>query len=150
MPFIFETVVRPEWMDYNGHMRDSYYGLVFSLAVDALQDEVGFDANYRQRTGCTIYLVEDHRVYIREVHEGDLLRVETRVQGVDEKRFHLHMVMLRNGKEVSVGEFMELHVQQHPKPHSVAMPEAIRQKLENCIALASRELRAGISGKISL
>jgi acyl-CoA thioester hydrolase len=68
MSFVFETRVLMEWIDYNGHMRDSYYGLVFSLAVDALQDEVGLDAEYRERTGCTIYLIEDHKVYLKEVH----------------------------------------------------------------------------------
>ncbi|WP_428400351.1 hypothetical protein [Mameliella sp.] len=37
-------------------MRDSSYGLVFSLAVDVFQDEVGFDETYRRTTGCTIYV----------------------------------------------------------------------------------------------
>ncbi|MCV2869292.1 hypothetical protein OEW28_11720 [Defluviimonas sp. WL0002] len=53
--FHYRTSVRPEWIDYNGHMQDAYYGLVFSHAVDAFQDEVGFDAAYRKATGCTTY-----------------------------------------------------------------------------------------------
>ena len=130
MFFVYETTVRPEWIDYNGHMRDSYYGLVFSLAVDALQDEVGFDEAYRRATGCTIYLVEDHKVYLKEVHEGAALRVATRVLDVDEKRFHLHMVMTSGGAEVCVGEFLELHVQQTPSPRAVPMPEAAKSRLE--------------------
>ncbi len=129
MPFLFETTVQPEWIDYNSHMRDSYYGLVFSLAVDCVQDEVGLDAGYRKRTGCTIYLVEDHKYYLREVKLGDQLRVLTHVLGVDAKRFHLYMIMTKDGAEVCIGEFMELHVQQHPRPHSTAMPHAIRQRL---------------------
>ena len=79
MTFRFETTILPEWIDYNGQMRDSYFGLVFSFAVDALQDEIGFDESYRQRTGCTIYLIEDHKYYLREVKQGAVVRVETQV-----------------------------------------------------------------------
>lgn len=129
MQFVFDATVLPEWLDYNGHMRDSNYGLVFSLAVDALQDEVGFDAAYRAETGCTIYLIEDHKTYLREVHEGDALTVATRVLDVDAKRFHLHMTMIRDGEPVCIAEFMELHVRQHPDPKAVPMPDAIQRKL---------------------
>ncbi len=52
--FRFQTTVRPEWIDYNGHMQDAYYGLIFSYAVDGFQDAVGFDRAYRERTGCTV------------------------------------------------------------------------------------------------
>ncbi|WP_291734155.1 thioesterase family protein [Leisingera sp. F5] len=130
MLYSFETSVLPEWIDYNGHMRDSYYGLVFSLAVDAFQDEVGFDEAYRRRTGCTIYLLEDHKFFLREVKEGARVRVETRIVGCDSKRFHLHMQMFNGTALASVGEFMELHVCQHPQPHAMPMPEEILQKLE--------------------
>ncbi|EEE35651.1 conserved hypothetical protein [Rhodobacteraceae bacterium KLH11] len=34
--------MKPEWIDYNGHMQDAYYGLVFSYAVDAMQDAPQF------------------------------------------------------------------------------------------------------------
>lgn len=69
---IFEHIktVLPEWIDYNGHMQDAYYGLVFSQAVDALQDDVGFDQAYRQKTGCTIYLLEEHKFFLSEVKKG--------------------------------------------------------------------------------
>lgn len=130
MVYSFETDILPGWIDYNGHMRDSYYGLVFSLAVDAFQDEVGFDEAYRKRTGCTIYLLEDHKFFLREVKEGARVRVETQVIGCDSKRFHLHMQMLSGTDLASAGEFMELHVCQHPRPHAVPMPEEILQKLE--------------------
>ena len=71
MPFSFQTTVKPEWIDYNGHMQDAFYGLVFSYAVDALQDDVGFDRKYREETGNTIYLVEEHKFFLNEVKEGD-------------------------------------------------------------------------------
>lgn len=134
MTFRYETTIRDDWIDYNGHMQDAYYGLVFSHAVDALQDEVGFDADYRARTGCTIYLLEDHTFYLQEVKSGDRVRVDTVVLGCDEKRFHLHMTMSQDGKPVAVGEFMEMHVSQHPKPHGTAMPTEMLERLKAACA----------------
>ena len=51
MLFQYQTMIQPAWIDYNGHMQDAYYGLIFSFAVDSLQDEVGFDQEYRSRNG---------------------------------------------------------------------------------------------------
>lgn len=127
--FTFETTVLPDWIDYNGHMRDSYFGLIFSLAVDALQDEIGIDAAYRAATGCTIYLLEDHKVFLREVKLGARVRVETRVLGCDAKRFHLYMQMFDASRLASVGEFVELHVLQHPEPRAAPMPADIKARL---------------------
>ncbi|NDW54634.1 thioesterase family protein [Aliiroseovarius sp. PrR006] len=127
--FIYETTVISDWIDYNGHMQDAYYGLIFSFAVDAVQDAIGFDAAYRQRTGCTIYLLEDHKYFLKEVKLGAELRVETVVLDSDEKRFHLHLTMLHGGTPVAVSETMELHVNQHPTPHAGPMPAEIAERL---------------------
>lgn len=133
MIYSFETTILPDWIDYNGHMRDSYFGLVFSLAVDAFQDEVGFDEGYRQRTGCTIFVLEDHKHYLREVKEGARVRVESRVLGCDAKRFLLHMQMFDAGNLAAVGEFIEIHVKQRPKPRAVPIPRAILEKLGHSV-----------------
>ena len=34
--------ILPEWIDYNGHLRDAYYGLVLSHAIDELMDHLGW------------------------------------------------------------------------------------------------------------
>src|SRR5579862_5022961 len=39
----FDTTVRAEWVDYNGHMSDFLYGYVFGDAMDALYRSVGID-----------------------------------------------------------------------------------------------------------
>lgn len=152
--FTYRTFVRPEWIDYNGHMQDCYYGLIFSLAADDVQEALGVGARYRKATGCTIYLVEDHKVFLREVKEGAEVTVEARVIGWDAKRFHLHKQMFEGGDVVCVGEYMELHVNQHPKPHATAMPDEVCARLEHaCIsadaaaALPHRARAIGLSGR---
>ncbi len=46
----FRSTVRPEWIDYNGHMSEAYYSLVFGHATDALMAETGLGPAYREST----------------------------------------------------------------------------------------------------
>jgi acyl-CoA thioester hydrolase len=43
---VAEGVVKPEWIDVNGHMNVAYYVLAFDLAVDALWEGFGITAEY--------------------------------------------------------------------------------------------------------
>src|SRR5579863_4229958 len=45
---MLDTYVRPEWIDYNGHMTDSRYLQVFGDATDALFRWAGVDNAYRK------------------------------------------------------------------------------------------------------
>ena len=76
---LYQTAIRPEWIDYNGHLRDAYYALIVSQASDALMDRIGLDAAYRTRTGCTLYTVEMHIHYLHEVKETDTVTVALRL-----------------------------------------------------------------------
>ena len=133
MPFEYTTTVKPEWIDYNGHMQDAYYGLVFSYAVDAFQDWVGFDSAYRTDTDCTIYLVEEHKYFLCEVKESDPLAVQISVLGVSEKVFHLHCVMQTGCRDVAISELMEMHVCQKPTPKGAPIPFDIAARFNKLI-----------------
>jgi acyl-CoA thioester hydrolase len=111
---IYRTPVLPEWVDYNGHLRDAYYVAIASLATDALMDRIGIDAAYRERTRCTLYTLEAHVHYFHEVKQSDLVEVDVRIIGSDEKRIHagfeLHCARL--DEPTASIEFMLLHVEQ--------------------------------------
>ena len=111
---IYETAILPEWIDYNGHLRDAYYALIVSLATDALMNRVGLDAAYRARTGCTLYTLEMHLHYLHEVHRSDTVMVSVRIEGADHKRIHATFEMRRSGHPAlaASAEVMLLHVQQ--------------------------------------
>ncbi|MEO1238348.1 MAG: thioesterase family protein [Pseudomonadota bacterium] len=128
--FTFDASVKPDWIDYNGHMRDAYYGLVFSMASDAFLASVGVTDAYRAATGGTVYLLECHTFYLAEVKVDAALRVDVRVLDVDAKRFLVHMTMLSEGRVRAVNERMELHVNQRPAPHAAPLPGDIRANLE--------------------
>jgi carnitine 3-dehydrogenase len=64
-----ETVVRPEWVDYNRHMSDFRYSQVFGDAMDALFRRAGVDEAYRN-TGRMYYTVENHVKHLAEAKVG--------------------------------------------------------------------------------
>ena len=43
---VYHVKIEPEWIDFNGHVRDAYYGLAGSYAVDACDGPFGL--------GCTL------------------------------------------------------------------------------------------------
>ena len=128
--FTFNACVLPDWIDYNGHMRDAYYALVFSMASDAFLASVGVTDDYRAATGGTVYLLECHTFYLAEVKVDAPLTVEVLLLDADAKRFLVHMTMLSVGRVRAVNERMELHVNQRPDPHAAPLPGDIRASLE--------------------
>ena len=81
-------VIRPEWIDYNGHMNVAYYVLVFDLGTDAFLDYLGMDGEYRRHSGNSTFVLESHITYQRELKEGDAYRVTTQLLDCDAKRLH--------------------------------------------------------------
>jgi acyl-CoA thioester hydrolase len=109
-PFAVHTeTVRPEWIDYNGHMNVAYYVLVFDHATDALFDALGLGADYRHETELSLFAVESHILYTRELALGDPVRVESRILGVDGKRLHFGHEMLHGWRAATI-ELMAVHV----------------------------------------
>src|SRR5262245_27291970 len=108
----FETAIRPEWVDYNGHMRDAFYLLLFSYAVDALMDHLGLDSAARQASGNSLFSLEVHLNYLHEVKEGTAVEVATQLLGFGAKRLHIHHSLHRAGEAQALAacEQMLLHV----------------------------------------
>jgi len=108
----YRTRVTPEWVDYNGHMSEAYYVLVFGFATDAFYDAVGLDDAFRRATATSVYTVEAHINYLAEAHEGDELCIETRLLGHDAKRLILYHAMYRDFPPtlLAATEIMALHV----------------------------------------
>ena len=107
-----EWTVPADWIDYNGHMMDGYYGLAFSDATEVFLDHVGLGEAYRKETGSGMYTVESHLCYLRSARAGQRLRFTTQVLGADAKRvrvFH-RMTDAATGDEVATEELMFLHV----------------------------------------
>jgi acyl-CoA thioester hydrolase len=110
--WLHEAHVRPEWVDYNGHMNEAYYVLIFGDATDAFYDHIGFNDSFRRREQVSLYTVEAHIRYLVEAHEGEALRIGTSLLAHDEKRLRLHHTMIRqrDNETLSLIELMAVHV----------------------------------------
>lgn len=121
--------VRPEWIDYNGHMNVAFYVLVFDHATDAALAYVGLDEAHREATGGSVFAAESHVTYNREVAEGDPLRVTTQLLAFDAKRLHLFHEMYHavEGYLAATSEWLILYVDLNQR-RVAAMPEDIQAR----------------------
>ena len=106
--------VLPDWVDANRHMNDGYYAVAFGEASWRVQDHLGLHAEYRERTGGTLYSVEAHLTWARELALGQRLHIESLVLGVDAKRlrvFH-RLFATDEGYAAATMDVMMLHVVQ--------------------------------------
>jgi len=110
--WLHSASVRPEWVDYNGHMSEAYYVLIFGDATDAFYDHIGLGPDMREANKVSVYTVEAHIRYLTEAHEGAALRIGTIVLSHDAKRLRLRHEMLRSedGKLLALTEVLLLHV----------------------------------------
>lgn len=83
-----EQIVVPEWVDFNGHMNVAYYMVAFDRCVDDMYNRLGVGPDFIDGTGCSVFTLEAHINYLREVVEGDPLRVTGRLMDYDGKRIH--------------------------------------------------------------
>jgi acyl-CoA thioester hydrolase len=123
---LFTTSVDPAWIDYNGHMNDAYYALVFSRSGDKLLEAIGLETQGRDRTDRTIYTTTLTIHYHHEVTVGDVLAVDARLLEYDAKRLRIWFEM-RNaaGATVATSEQVYLCVDQSgEKPRAASfLPE---------------------------
>lgn len=112
-PVTYRATVLPEWVDYNGHLRDAFYLLLFSLASDALMDQIGMDEAGRAASGHSLFTLECHLNFLHEVKLGAAVEVRTRVLGHDSKRLHLYHSLHLGGEatELAGSEQMLLNVE---------------------------------------
>jgi acyl-CoA thioester hydrolase len=150
---VYRAKLEADWIDYNGHLRDAYYGLVASYAVDAVMDHLGLGAAYRESTHCTLYTLEMHVHYLHEVKFSDALEVRSSVLDFDAKRIHLGCLFScsRVQGAVASADMMLLHVRQAEKPASARFAEGTQAMLAELKAYAAaREPFTPVSRKIEL
>lgn len=123
-------VVRPEWIDYNGHMNVGYYQVVFDLAADVFFDFLGLTQEFRKRHGSTTFALECHANFLREVKEGAPLRFEARLLDFDAKRIHFYQEMFHGteGYLAASQESLSSHVSMATRRTS-PFPEEILGRL---------------------
>ncbi|NKB60173.1 MAG: hypothetical protein GKS00_28035 [Alphaproteobacteria bacterium] len=106
------TTVKPEWIDFNGHMNVAYYLLAFDQASETLDAFMGLSPEYRAQTKNGTFAGNINIAYRQEVKEGDPLRMTGQVIACDEKRVHYWLEMFHGteGYLAATAEYMILHI----------------------------------------
>jgi carnitine 3-dehydrogenase len=126
-----DSYVRPEWIDYNGHMTDYRYLQVFGEAMEVLYRRVGVDAAYRA-SGRMLYTVDTQITYLAEAKVNEPLYATTRVQSVDHKRLKVvhHLHRGRDDTLIATGAQTHVHVNTQAGKASV-MDEDLYHRFES-------------------
>lgn len=85
--------VLPDYIDANGHMNVGYYGVIFDKASDqpCAALDIGFPMISRHKL--TIFTIESHLTFQREILEGRPLDFTFQMLDFDAKRMHFFMTM---------------------------------------------------------
>jgi acyl-CoA thioester hydrolase len=137
---IHRARVLQEWLDYNGHLNEAYYVLIFSHATDALLDLIGMDDPWRKQHRLTVYTLETHVRYLREVSLDVTVQVDCRLLELDHKRLRLFHAMSRedNGTLLATAEMLLVHIDQSG-PTSAPWMDAVRRRLDELHARQADE-----------
>ena len=74
---VYQGQVQPGWVDYNQHMNVAYYTMAFDHATDAAFEEWGIGKAYCTVGKHSLFAVEQHIVYDRELTVGAPFEVIT-------------------------------------------------------------------------
>jgi acyl-CoA thioester hydrolase len=111
MHFDSFATVRPDWIDFNGHMNVAYYVLALDQATDLMWDQLGLGPKFRER-GRTTFAAECWIGYRRELFEGAPLSARCWLIAHDTKRVLVrsHLLHATEGWLASEGEWLILGV----------------------------------------
>ena len=133
--------VRPEWIDYNGHMNVAYYLVAFDNATDAFFDALGFDEAWRKRTGHSFFAVEGHIRYLGETKLA-----------ADAKRIHYFHTMRVEGSGAiaSTFECLSLHVDMRTRKSAPFAPDDLARVREVVAAHAALPPPEGVGRAVKM
>lgn len=124
----YSTSIPETWIDYNEHMNDAAYAIAISLANEAFLEHLGLSAEYRERTGRTMYTVDLHLQYEAEVHRSETLHANTEVSELGSKKLRLRTTLVRSDGVVAArSDVLYLHYDQGA---SAVIPFAAEQSTE--------------------
>jgi acyl-CoA thioester hydrolase len=104
---IYSTEIKPEWLDYNGHMNVAYYVLVFDLAFEDLLLSLGLGEEVAKTTGISEMVLESHITYDQEVSLGQEVEIRMQLIDYDHKRMHLYSEMYVKGSSGYLASTLE-------------------------------------------
>ena len=145
-PVVWTEQVRDEWIDYNGHLSEPYYVLVFGHATDAVMEHIGLEPEHRARAGNSLFTVEAHVRYLDQVPAGVDLEVQSALIGATDKLLWIWHELRVDGTLRSTEEVLGVHVDT-TVGRSSPFPANVVRRIDAALVLpspdASRAIRVG-------
>ena len=132
--------VEDQWTDYNGHFNMAYYNVLFDRGGDEAFAAMGLGPDYVKERNASFFTLESHNTYVRELHAGDCVRIETQLLDCDAKRVHYvqQMYHASEGWLSCVTENIVMHVDMAARK-SAPFPSDVLEKIAAMCA-AHRQL----------
>ncbi|WP_396912200.1 thioesterase family protein [Mycolicibacterium sp.] len=99
-----------EWIDYNGHLNEGYFGVLFGRAVDDVLEQIGAGADYRRTSNCAVFSAEAHIRYLAEVPPRSQVEIRNCIIAAGAKLIVTWHELYVDGKLCATEEVLGLHV----------------------------------------
>ena len=128
---IYQATVKPEWIDYNGHLNMAYYVLMFDNATDGFFDLIDLGVDYVNRSQHSAFVLETHVTYQQEVGLDDTLRFTLQLIDADAKCLHYYLEMFHAEQSflAATSEQVAMHVDLGARK-STPFPKAMKQRID--------------------
>ena len=127
--------VKPEWIDYNGHMNIAYYTMAFDIAMDKfMADQFGMDESYILENLTGPFALQSTYTYMAEMQKEEGFEVFGRLIDYDEKRIHFFLAMFRqrDGALSATCESLSMNVHHESRKASAYSSSMLERIAETC------------------
>lgn len=128
--FAITRRVRPEWIDYNGHMAVAYYAQVFDECAEAFYESLGLGRSSAETGGGSLFSLEHHNCFLKELGADTPLEISLQLLDWDIKRLHYFMRLRARDTAVlaATSEQLAIHVDMGTRS-STPLPDEARMRL---------------------
>jgi len=146
---IHRSTVKPEWVDWNGHMNVAYYVTAFDQASGAFMRNMGLGRPYVEGKLGMTFVLEMHITYDRELREGAPMQFKTQLLDCDAKRVHLfhEMYHAEQGYLAATNEAIVMNIDYTTRKSGPFPPQAA-ERLEQVWAVHKTVPKPAKSGRL--
>ena len=135
-PYEDFLVVKPQWLDANGHMNVAFYMSAFDDGGEVFFRDPGIGWDYTNDGVGSVFIVNCKLDFHRELFRDDKLRITTQLVDVSSKLLHTYQCIYHAESEylAASAEMLFMHIE-FSQRKSAPMPETAQQRLSEILAV---------------
>ena len=132
-PYLYDAVVKDEWLDENGHMNVAYYMSAFDDGGEVFFADPGIGWDYTRQEVGTVFIVSSKVDYYNELLAGQKFRVTSRLLEFNQKMLNVFYEILDAEDRVCArAEILYVHILFATRK-SAPMPAAVLSRLDEIL-----------------